>query len=62
MPRAENPIATVIVKVSTTEAVKAYLEELVPTGLYGKTVPEVADRLISEGIRRLIASGELKHR
>ena len=62
MPRKENPVPTVTFTVSTTPAVKSYLEMLVTKGLYGKTVPEVTDRLLSEAIRRLIVDGELKQK
>lgn len=59
MPRKGNAVSTVSIRLSTTEAVKTYLEALVARGLYGKTIPEVAERLISEHIRHLIATREL---
>lgn len=60
MPRKENALETVIIKVSSTAPVRAYLEALVPCGLYGKTVPEVANSLLTTEIRRLISVGELQ--
>ena len=46
-------------KVRTTARVVAYLEELVATGLYGKTHNEAADRLISQAIVQLVRDGTI---
>lgn len=48
------------VTISTTPPVVQYLEALVTTGLYGKTTPEAAERLISQRIEQLIREGTLK--
>lgn len=39
--------------------IEAYLEQLVKTGLYGRTGGEAAERLVSQGIERLIREGTL---
>ena len=62
MPRRPNAIATVVVKVSTTPLAAAYLDELVATGLYGKTQPEAAERLITRSLEALVESGVLKRK
>ncbi len=59
MPRAKNTIKTVQITVSITEQVRAFLEELTDSGLYGKNVAETANDLISERIRALRFDGEL---
>jgi hypothetical protein len=60
MPRKKNQVQTVPVTISTTPPVVQYLEALVTTGLYGKTTPEAAERLISQRIEQLIREGTLK--
>jgi hypothetical protein len=60
MPRTANPIDTETFKISTTPPVVLHLRRLVETGLYGKTVPEAAERLIAQGIERLMNDGVLK--
>lgn len=57
--RPPNAQKSVIVKIRTTPQVKAYLEQLVAHGLYGKTAPEVANTLVSRGIEALIQNGHL---
>ncbi|MFZ1907325.1 MAG: hypothetical protein WAU56_18240 [Steroidobacteraceae bacterium] len=59
MSRKENKLPTENVRISTNPVVKGYLERLVLTGLYGKTAAEVAERLVAQEIRRLIAADEL---
>lgn len=58
----ENLLETKPIRVSTTQAVKGWLEDLVQTGLYGKTVPEAAERLLTSSIQRLITEGVLEKR
>jgi hypothetical protein len=60
MPRPTNKIKTKPLKLSTTPKVGRYLEALVAKELYGKTGTEVAQRLLEERIRALIAEGTLK--
>jgi hypothetical protein len=48
------------VKAVNTTAVLGYLQALVSTGLYGRHHTEAAERLISQGIERLIHQGTLK--
>ena len=62
MARTPNNIATKKFQVSTTPGVHQYLEELVLTGLYGKSPPEAAERLIARGIEELIRGGSLRRR
>lgn len=62
MARKKNQVQTVPVTMSTTPQVVHYLEALVLTGLYGKTTPEAAERLISQRIEQLIREGTLKVR
>jgi len=59
MARKRNQVATVSITISTTPAVAAYLDDLVQTGLYGKTPSEAAERLVSRGLERLIHEGKL---
>lgn len=58
----ENLLETKSIRVSTTQAVNGWLGDLVRTGLYGKTVPEAAERLITSSIQRLITEGVLEKR
>ena len=62
MPRKPNVVPTVQIRVSTTPQVQGYLEQLAETGLYGKNATEAAERLIAEGIRRLLRESFLDHR
>ncbi|HEY5704618.1 MAG TPA: hypothetical protein VIS96_03480 [Terrimicrobiaceae bacterium] len=57
-----NLLKTEYVKISTTQAVKDFLEDLVRTGLYGKTVPEAAERLLTNSIQKLITEGVFEKR
>jgi hypothetical protein len=59
MSREENKLPTESVRISTNSVIKGYLETLALTGLYGKTASEVAERLVAQEIRRMIATGEL---
>lgn len=45
---------------STTPTVRDYLETLVASGLYGKSVAEAAERLVGRGIEGLIRDGTLE--
>ncbi len=56
----ENLLETKTIRVSTTQSVKGWLEDLVQTGLFGKTVPEAAERLLTSSIQRLITEGVLE--
>jgi hypothetical protein len=60
MPRTANAIDTETLKISTTPPVVKHLRRLVETGLYGKNPSEAAERLIAQGIERLIKEGGLK--
>lgn len=57
MARKQNTIPTVQITLSTTERLKFYLEALVETGLYGKTVAEAADRLLTEAMKLHLEKG-----
>jgi hypothetical protein len=60
MPKPRNSIPSETIKVTTTPAVRVYLEELVKEGLYGKNPSEAADRLLARGIENLIKEGALR--
>lgn len=62
MPRHPNTYRTILIKISTTPAIGRYLEDLVGTGLFGKTVPEVAERMVSRGVEALLKDGLLDQR
>lgn len=59
MARTKNQLETASVTLSTTPPVLAYLKQLVASGLYGKSPPEAAERLVAQGIERLIREGTL---
>jgi hypothetical protein len=60
MPKQHNKVPTKTFTVSTTPQVWRYLAQLVRKGIYGKTEPEVAERLISKGIEAFIEKGRLR--
>jgi len=62
MARNSNIMKSEIIRISTTSGVKTYLEELVKTGLYGKSLPEAAERLLSISIQKLITEGAVPRR
>jgi hypothetical protein len=59
--KASN-VKTVVIHISTTQAVQAYLENLVNSGLFGKNVAEAAERLVGRGVEALIREGTLHRR
>jgi hypothetical protein len=60
MSRTKNQLDTVLITVSTTPPIKRYLEQLVPTGLYGKNIAEAAERLLARSIDQLLRDETLK--
>jgi hypothetical protein len=60
VPRTRNKKKSVPLKITTSEEVMAYLEQLVAGGLYGPTAPEVAGVLIGMQIQHFIDSGYLE--
>lgn len=60
--RKPNKVETVTLTLSTTPGVFGYLERLVGMELYGKTPPEVAERMLSERIRELQERGVFERR
>ena len=62
MARTKNPIRTVAVTITTTPPVAQYLEDLVDSGLYGKNRSEAAERLVANGLERMIREGTLKRK
>lgn len=60
MARKPNQIEAVGLKFSTTPQVKLHLEQLVRTGLYGRTTSDAVDRLLGEALRRLMQEGILR--
>ena len=59
MGRTPNKLDTIEVTIRTTPPVAAYLDELVQTGLYGKSRSEAAERLVTREIEALISEGTL---
>lgn len=53
MARQKNTVETVQITVSVTEAVKAQLEILTESGLFGKNAADTANIFITERIRQL---------
>jgi hypothetical protein len=53
--RPRNQLKTVPITIATTPQVEEMLQRLVATGLYGKTPPEAAERIVAEGLRKLFA-------
>jgi hypothetical protein len=62
MPRKKNPLGTVKERFSGNRMIRAYLNDLAQTGLYGRTPSEAAERLVSEGIQRAIERGTITRR
>jgi hypothetical protein len=60
MAHPPNQLETAQLRISTTNAVVAYLKDLVATGLYGRHHTDAAERLLAQGIERLIQQGTLK--
>jgi hypothetical protein len=59
MPRPENSLSSVEIRISTNPIIKAHLEQLVKTGRYGKNYTEAAERIIAQEIGRLVDLGKL---
>lgn len=57
--RPENALKTVPLRLSITKPILDNLEALVPSGLYGNSVPEVAVHLVRKGINDLQQAGHL---
>ena len=53
MARPKNTVQTVQITISTTKPVWDNLQDLVNTGLFGKSPAEAAERLIAKGIQEL---------
>ncbi len=62
MGRKKNPLGTVQERFSGNRIIRAYLEDLVTTGLYGRSAGEAAERLVSQGIQRAIEQGTIAKR
>lgn len=59
MGRTPNKLDTVEVTLRTTPQVAKYLDDLLNSGLYGKTRSEVAERLVTREIEALIREDSL---
>lgn len=59
MPKPANSLPTSRITLSITPQMKAYLETLLQTGLYGKNPAEAAESIIREELRRLVDEGRL---
>jgi len=60
MAHPPNQLKSTPLRISTTHAVVAYLKDLVATGLYGRHHTDAAERLLAQGIERLIQQGTLR--
>ncbi len=60
MARPRNPLPTVTITLSTNPQIKAYLSELVPSGLYGNNEADAAERLLARAVEQLVRDGSLK--
>ena len=47
---------------SGNRIIEQYLEDLVDTGLFGRSAGEATERLVSQGIERAIANNTIKRR
>ena len=59
MTRPRNPLTGTQERFTANRLIRGYLEDLVQTGLYGRSPGEAAERLVSQGIERLIEKGVL---
>jgi hypothetical protein len=59
MTRPRNPLTGTQERFTANRLIRSYLEDLVQTGLYGRLPGEAAERLVSQGIERLIEKGVL---
>jgi len=62
MARPPNLLPTVTITLSTNPQIKAYLSELVPSGLYGNNEADAAERLLARAVEQLIRDGSLKRK
>lgn len=62
MARKKNLLGTLQLRFSGNRLIWAYLNDLVNSGLYGRTPGEAIERLVSQGIERLIEAGALSRR
>jgi hypothetical protein len=60
MARPRNDLKTVPTTIATTDMQRAYLAELVKTGLYGKNSADAAERLVAGGLERLVKEGTIR--
>ena len=62
MTRPRNPLTGTQERFTANRLIRSYLEDLVQTGLYGRSPGEAAERLVSQGIERLIEKGVLSRK
>ncbi len=62
MARPRNRNKTARLNLSTSQAVVAYLNDLVDLGLHGSSPTEAAERLVETEIKHLIETGYLRAR
>lgn len=60
MARKDNKLGTETIRISTNPVIRWYLEQLVLTGFFGKTAPEVAERFIAQECKKLVDAGQLQ--
>ncbi len=59
MGRNKNLMPSEDLNLKVSEGLIEYLREIVATGLYGKTVQDAADRLISQSVDKLLDDGKI---
>ena len=62
MSKPRNQIKSEPLYITTTPQVRALLERLVESGLYGKNPTEAAERLIARGLEERIGAGFLERK
>ncbi|HEV8483276.1 MAG TPA: hypothetical protein VGV87_06955 [Blastocatellia bacterium] len=62
MSRRPNQLKSIPITITTTGAIKDYLDALVATGFYGKSYTEAAERLLAQSLETLVKEGRLKRR
>jgi len=60
MPKKKNSLTVERVTFTTTTQVRSSLESLVLTGLYGRSVPEAAEAIILEYLRKDIKRSRIE--
>ena len=54
-----SPVPPDVIEIRTSKQVRAYLDQLIMGGLYGGTVNDAAERIVTRAIEDLLRRGEL---